>query len=65
MKNIVLSERNKPRALKSMKDIYAAHTSECSEGVSCRVMVMLKRDIEELEHELAPPAAKRRSAGVK
>jgi hypothetical protein len=66
MKNIVLSERQKPHALQSMKDIYAAHSSECSDGVSCRVMVMLKRDIEALEQELTPaPAAKRRSAGVK
>jgi hypothetical protein len=66
MRNIVLSERQKPRVLQSMKDIYAAHSAECAAGVRCCVMVALKRDIEALEHELSPaPAAKRRSAGVK
>jgi hypothetical protein len=51
-KNIVLSERQKPRALETMKNIYAAHSATCSDGASCHFMVNLKREIKSLEGQL-------------
>jgi hypothetical protein len=65
MKSVILSERTKPRALESMKDIYAAHSAVCNQGITCRVMVKLKAAIDEAETPEIKKAHKARSVGVK
>lgn len=62
---IVLSERQKPRALKLMKAIYASHITDhsCGLGEACRMMVNLKQRIETLEKELGDNFF--RSSGLK
>lgn len=47
-----------------MKEIYASHSAECADGIDCIAMAVLKRDIEDLEHEIEV-SAKARSAAVK
>jgi hypothetical protein len=56
MNNIVLSERQRPRALKFMKAIYASHPNDpncefarTGQSESCPMMVELKQRIDELE----------------
>ena len=63
MKNLILSERQKPRILQAMKDILAEHSAECAHGSSCRIMVRLKADIADLEAQVRRQGAKGRSAG--
>lgn len=64
MQKIILSERQKPRSLQLMKDIYAAHLADpkCELGEGCPMLLNLKAQIAQLENE--GPALKVRSAGV-
>jgi hypothetical protein len=57
--SIVLSERQRPRALQLMKATYASHTHDpaCGLGEQCPQMMSLKLRIEELEREEKAHAA--------
>jgi len=50
-KSIVQSERQRPRAVELMKDIYASHVSDqkCGLGEACPMMADLKKRIEDEE----------------
>jgi hypothetical protein len=53
--SIVLSERQRPRAIQYMKSVYDWHVHDpsCGLGAACPKMVELKQRIEELEAEEA------------
>lgn len=53
MKNLVLSDRQKPRTLQLLKDIYTAHLADpkCELGENCPQLKATKAKIEELERE--------------
>lgn len=53
-KSIVQSERQRPRAIQLMKEIYASHIVDpnCGLGENCPMMVDLKKRIEEEERLL-------------
>lgn len=55
MKKIVLSERQNPRSLQLMKDIYASHRADprCEMGEKCPMLLKLKAQIEGLEDEMS------------
>lgn len=57
MSKIILSERQKPRALELSKAIYAAHLKDhaCGLGENCPKLIELKADIEALEAEGVKP----------
>ena len=50
-KSIIQSERQRPRSLELMKDIYASHVADksCGMGVNCPMMLDLKKRIDEEE----------------
>jgi hypothetical protein len=50
-KSIVQSERQRPRAIELMKDIYVSHVKDpnCGLGERCPMMLDLKKRIEEEE----------------
>lgn len=50
-KSIVQSERQRPRAVEIMKDIYVSHTKDpnCGLGERCPMMIDLKKRIQEEE----------------
>ena len=54
-KSILQSERQRPRAVELMKDIYASHVQDpaCGLGERCPMMVDLKKRIEAEESLLA------------
>jgi hypothetical protein len=54
-RNILQSERQRPRAVELMKAIYESHTHDpnCGLGEACPQMVDLKKRIEEYESNLA------------
>lgn len=54
MPNIILSERQKPRSLQLMKDIYAAHLADpkCELNSQCPMLLSLKTRIDSLEADL-------------
>jgi hypothetical protein len=53
-KNMIQSERQRPRAVELMKDIYVSHVQDptCGLGERCPMMVDLKKRIEEAEAAL-------------
>ena len=53
-KDIVQSERQRPRAVELMKDIYISHVQDptCGLGERCPMMVDLKKRIEDEEARL-------------
>ena len=67
MKSIVQSERQRPRAIQLMRDIYASHVADpnCGLGEQCPMMQDLKKQIE-LEERLLDNASNfSRSLGLK
>lgn len=54
MPNIILSERQKPRVLAALREMYKEHAKECPDGVRCRFAKEMKRQIDGLERELEP-----------
>lgn len=66
MKNsIVQSERQRPRAIDLMKDIYSSHITDCKLGEKCPTMIDLKKRIEEEERILNGGSNFNRSFGLK
>jgi hypothetical protein len=57
MKNLILSERQKPRALELYRKFYASHVVDptCGLGDNCPMMVELKAKIAALESEGVVP----------
>jgi len=57
MSKLILSERQKPRALELYRAAYAAHLvdPECGLGETCPKLVELKAEIEALEAEGVKP----------
>lgn len=57
MRNIILSERQKPRALELYQNIYAAHVADpkCGLRDRCPMMVDLAKRIKVLEDEGIKP----------
>ena len=51
MVELILSERQKPRALATLREIYGEHNSLCAEGAQCSRAKQIKRLIEKLERE--------------
>jgi len=53
-KTIIQSERQRPRSIELMKDIYASHVADqkCGLGVNCPMMLDLKNRIDEEERLL-------------
>ena len=67
-KNIVQSERQRPRAIALMKEIYASHVKDpnCGLGERCPMMLDLRKRIEEAEERLLGPGSNiLRSFGLK
>jgi hypothetical protein len=59
-KDIIQSERQRPRAVEIMKDIYVSHVQDptCGLGETCPMMVNLKKRIEAEEALLAGESAR-------
>jgi hypothetical protein len=66
-KSIVQSERQRPRAVEIMKDIYASHVADksCGLGANCPVMISLKNQIAEEERLINTGSNFSRSFGLK
>ena len=67
-KSIIQSERQRPRSLELMKDIYASHVADknCGLGVNCPQMVSLKKQIDEVEQQILDSGSNfSRSFGLK
>jgi hypothetical protein len=54
MAELILSERQKPRVLTCLREIYQEHvnSSSCPDGAKCPTAVEIKRLIKRLEHEI-------------
>lgn len=59
MSKLILSERQKPRALELFKAAYKAHLSDptCGLGPDCPKCVAMKKEIEELEAQGVQPSS--------
>jgi hypothetical protein len=66
-KSIIQSERQRPRSIELMKDIYASHVADpkCGLGANCPMMLDLKKKIEAEEALLEPGSNFSRSSGLK
>jgi hypothetical protein len=50
-KSIIQSERQRPRSIELMKEIYASHVADCKHGENCPSMIDLRKNIEAAEAE--------------
>ena len=64
-KSIIQSERQRPRSIELMKDIYASHVADCKHGDRCPMMLDLKKRIDDEERLLEPGSNISRSFGLK